>query len=245
MKKVRYKEKNLILVLIPLLVLGILFSMFLVSAVDTPDSVEAVANETKTTGSGQMINISGGYISKLNVSANAQNPHWKAFVGWVHGSFTLDDSSGNTIYDWTMTSIGGEIFATRIDSTIGWSSVECADLTSVENENTILHHTNDEDNISATFDFSGTHNTLVVGGQSMAANSCPTLNTHVSDLEQDSTFEEVILKDTNEYLIFTTILEENSTGFDGSGYDFQMLVPENGSESWSGSIPYYIYVELS
>jgi hypothetical protein len=40
-------------------------------------------------------------------------------------------------------------------------------------------------------------------------------------------------------------MEDAETGFDGVAYDFQMLVPDNGSSGWTGSIPYYVYVEVN
>jgi len=57
-------------------------------------------------------------------------------------------------------------------------------------------------------------------------------------------FEEMVMYDGTS-TVFATILEDQETGYDGTNYDFQMLVPDNGSASWTGAIPYYVYVELS
>jgi len=44
--------------------------------------------------------------------------------------------------------------------------------------------------------------------------------------------------------VYATIMEEDVTGYDGSKYDFQMIVPEDGSPGFSGATAYYIYVEI-
>ena len=45
--------------------------------------------------------------------------------------------------------------------------------------------------------------------------------------------------------VYATIMEQDTIGFDGDRYDFQMIVPENGNQSFSGATAYYIYIELT
>lgn len=221
-----------------------LLSSFTIAAPTGPNGINITANETKATSAAQMINISGGIISKINITASVQNPHWKAFVGWIDGRFTLDDSAGSTIYDWTLSSIGGEVYATRTSSTPDWTNIGCASAAQIEAEDTELVHTG-EDNITSTFTDDSNTETFVVAGTNILAGTCAATNTYVGGTKT-ADFEEVILYDaTNSDIIFTTILEEDVTGYDGNDYDFQMLIPENGSETWSGSTAYYLYVELS
>jgi hypothetical protein len=214
-----------------------------------PDGVSVVvdANETKTSNSAYTLNTSGGYITTINITATTQNQRWKAFVGQVSGTFTLDDSSGSTIYDWSIATVGGEVYATRNSSTPGWTSITCADTDSLEAENALMSHTSADDNITATFDDT-THDEFFVGSVNITVDTCPTLNTYIGNTTQDSSFEEVVLTDGgagSSNLIFATIMEEDLEGFDGSDYDFQMIVPENGAQGFSGQTAYYLYVELS
>ena len=58
------------------------------------DGINITSNETKALTDGKIVNISGGMIAKMNISATMQNPHWKAFVGWIDGAFTLNDATG-------------------------------------------------------------------------------------------------------------------------------------------------------
>jgi hypothetical protein len=67
----------------------------------------------------------GGSFTTLLLNATTQTPRWKAYVGNVSGTFTLRDSSNDTIYDWGTASSGGEVYSSR-DNSIDWSSLLCA-----------------------------------------------------------------------------------------------------------------------
>ena len=236
-------EERLIVFTLLLLCLT-LSSIFVMATPTGPSSINITANETGTTTAAEMVNISGGYISTINITASTQNPHWKAFVGWIDGKFTLDDSSGSTIYDWTLSTVSGEVYATRESTAVEWTTVNCANETHITTEDTALEHTG-EDDINATFSGNNS-NTFVVAGTTIAAQNCSAINTYVDNESQTSTFEEAILYDsTGSDLIFATILEEDEDGFDENDYDFQMIVPENGNETFAGATAYYLYVELS
>ena len=231
-----------------ILLMGILFSILLlgfVLAADPvyPDQVSYGSNETKNASAALLVNVSGGVISNFNLSATIQNPRWKAFVGEVVGQFTLDDSSGSTIYDWTLATITGRVYATRKTTSVTWAGIGCASVGELEAENNAMHLTNRDDNITATFNTTAgaTHDTFNVGSGIISANTCPTLNTRVSDAAQDNFFEEMALHDGTD-IVYATILEEDQTGYDGNNYDFQMIVPEN--ESDAANTLYYLYVEL-
>lgn len=234
-------KKALVLTLIFLTIA--LFSSISTATPTGPSNINITTNETKATTAGQIVNISGGIISKLNITASVQNPHWKAFVGWIDGKFTLDDSGGSTIYDWTLSTVGGEVYATRASSIANWGTISCADAAEITAEDTTLIHTG-EDNITSTFTAGSNTQPFVVAGTAIAATDCYATNTYVNNVSQGASFEEVILHDTSD-IIFATILEEDVTGFDGTAYDFQMIVPENASSTWTSSTAYYLYVELS
>jgi hypothetical protein len=249
MRKKNEKKENKFAKKIILLVGSFLISLFIlgfaICAPVSPDSVNVVSNETMVSGGAHTVNISGGYIATLNISATVQNPHWKAFVGNVTGSFTLDDASGATIYDWTLSSITGRIYATRNSSAVSWSTINCSSAANLTSEGNLMNHTNPSDSINVTFNTSAgaTHDPFYVGSVYIGQSSCPTLNTYNNTGKQDSVFEEIALWDRYS-IIYATILEENVVGFDGNQYDFQMLVPENGISAATAT-PYYIYVEIS
>jgi len=241
------KRKSLAIeIVLVFMIILILFVNAKAADLQGPDSVEVVDNETKGVVSAKMINISGGRIATLNVNATIQNPRWKGFVGNVTGKFTLDDSSGSTLYDWSLTSITGRVYSTRNSTSVTWASINCSNITHLNQENINLNHTNVNDNLNVTFNLTAgaTHNPLWVGGVYLSANTCPTLNTYKSDAAQDVDFEEVALYDRTN-IVYATILEEDVTGFDGGKYDFQMIVPENGLPGFNGATAYYVYIEIN
>ena len=244
MKKQNQKKTTGKILVFTILLFGMLFFSSLTLATPTgPSSINITANETRATTAGQIVNISGGIISKINITASVQNPHWKAFVGWIDGRFTLDDSSGSTIYDWTLSSVGGEVYATRASGVASWATISCADAAEIRAESIVLSQ-DGEDRINTTFTAAANTQTFVVAGTTISAGACSSTNTYVNNATQSTVFEEVILHDTTN-IIFATILEEDEPGYDGSDYDFQMLVPEVALDTWSSSTAYYLYVELS
>jgi hypothetical protein len=244
-QKLQNRQKREWLLIISLSVCILFTAVFTFAA--TPEGTDPIAynwNETKTATSAKMVNISGGYISSFNLSAEVQNSRWKAFVGHVSGSFTLSDASGNEIYDWSMATVSGNIYSTRHSGggDIEWATIYCANSTEVDTEDSYLEHAG-TDNISSTF-VNVSHSQFYAAGINIPADTCPTLNTYVNNNSQDTSFEEMVLADGDGDIVFTTIIENAATGFDGNNYDFQMIVPENGSASWSSATPYYMYVEL-
>lgn len=247
-KKKGQKVKAELFIVLSLVVFFV-FLGYVMADPEGPDDVTVLSNETKSTVGQKEVNISGGRIATLNLTATTQNTRWKGFVGYMVGTFTLDDASGSTLYDWTLASVDGEVFATRNSSTVTWSNIKCANTTILENENVEMNHTNSQDNITATFDDT-THSAFTVAGNSISADSCPTLNTYVNNASQDTSFEEVALWDgindtITANVVYSTILENDVTGFDNNAYDFQMVVPEIGLDTFTGSTAYYVYVELS
>ncbi len=219
-----------------------------------------IENSTKGSTAGLMVNESqgGGYIYTMNITGVSQNSRWKAYVGNVSGKLTLDDSTGSTIYDWTLTTVTtGRLFATRNDATPSWTNVNCtwtftADYDtnnrSIEElENNALSHTSVDDNISATFAIIN-NSQFNVGSITIAENTCYTIHTYVNattyaDKKQTDRFEEVILYDGT-LPIYATLLEQDEEGFDNNTYDFQIILPEDGSSDFASSTAYYFFLEL-
>ena len=185
-----------------------------------------------------------GTITVIILDAFQQDYQWKAYVGNVTGKLTLDDSDGYTIYDWTLSSINGEVYASR-SNTIDWTNIGCASQTVIANEETALGiSSSDVDSINNTFNYTA-HKSFQVGTVSISENSCRSIATYVnSNPQQPSSsadFQEVLLSD-NTHLIYTALINPSTQGFDNGLYDFQMIVAENESSSTGNT--YYFWVEL-
>jgi hypothetical protein len=247
-----------------------LILIYSISVLSLPDgiSVNVLGNTTKTVGAGTKVNLTGnsttapnaagGYIFTINVTGETQNTKWKAFVGNASGKLTLDDALGNTIYDWTLTSTAGRIFATRGSTSVNWSGIGCATLNVTEHENRFMNQTSKDDNITKTFNaFTG--KTITIGTTTIAAGQCRMTNIFLnsSSPNPEDTFEENVLYDLNGTaytvndnfrgnIVYGQSLESQRRGYtNASTYDFQLLLPERGEPSWAGATAYYFYVELA
>jgi len=242
----KYAEYFIIIVLITC---GILFLVFaLIGKVNAanptgPDSIAFNWNSTMGATNPQILNLSGGYIASINITSTSSDVRWKGFVGYATGKFVLADSGGSKIYDWTLNTITGKIYATRNSTYVSWSNINCSNITELYQENNLMNHTNANDNISTTFVL-GTHQLFVAAGNTIYSNTCPTLNTYENNHSQDSRFEEMALNDGYN-MVYTTIIEPtHPNGYNNVSYDFQMIVPENGLATFKGATAYYIYIEL-
>ena len=239
----------------------LLVSLLTAVATAAPNGVTItpLSNTTATPVDGGLINTTGGSITVLSLNGTTQNVRWKAFVGNVSGSLTLNDANNNTIYDWDLTAISGEVYATRFGGTVNWTGINCAPLNATESENINLSHTSPDDNITATFD--GLDNQeIFVGTTRISPNTCQTTNLYQNSTDPSATtdaFEEVVLYDRGNSswdqnqtsfgnIIYTQTLQQDTFGYDNtSTFDFQLIVPEVGLETWTSSTAYYFYIELS
>lgn len=188
----------------------------------------------------------GGTFTTLNINAIQQNYAWKAYLGNITGSLVLDDSNNISIYQWSLSTLTGEILATRNDS-LAWGSLGCASDAVMASENTFLNMASgDGDNINSTFSFSN-HKTFIIAGNTLANSTCPALATYVNLTAQadneTALFQQILINDSNSNLIFVGNLEINQQGYDNSSqFDFQMILPDD--DTASAITTYYFYVEL-
>jgi len=184
-------------------------------------------------------------ITTMLVNAIQQNQHWKAYVGNVTGILTLDNPNNATIYSWDLTTVSGQVYASRFGN-LTWSTVTCADQGLIVSESTFHNMTSSNtDKINSTFNWT-IHKQFNVGTNTIAQNSCNSTTTYVNDTRTipttSSPFQEVLIQDANDYLVYMTSIDDNRYGYDNTTYDFQMIVAE--SDVKGTPTPYYFYVEL-
>ncbi|NOZ80373.1 MAG: hypothetical protein GXP63_01760 [DPANN group archaeon] len=241
------------------LVIGIfLLSLFAIWTVADPvgPTLNYISHSSGSSATGSLADNSshtGGVIAKMNLDVRQQNPHWKAYVGNISGNLVLEDGFNYSIYEWSLTSLQGEVYATRASS-ITWGSLTCANISQLDIEMAAMNHTPSYtlvDNISATFDDdANSHAQFYAGSTNIAANSCDfSTNLYANDTAQSaggSTWEEVVLfQQSNNATVYTSIIDENNYGYaNGSFFDYEILLPEKGEPTFTGATPYYFYVEL-
>lgn len=195
-----------------------------------------------------MRNDSRGSITTLVLSAMQQNQEWKAYVGNVSGGLTLDNPSRATIYSWDLTSVSGQVYASRYNN-ISWASgnIVCASPAVISAESTFNNMSGTEvDRINATFNWT-LHKQFLIGTNTIAQNTCNSTFMNVNDTRQtpsvSSPFQEVLIMDSaNSYMIYMASIDHAQYGYDNTTYDFQMIVAESAVKTTP--TPYYFYVEL-
>ena len=235
------KALNLLILIIILLVLAIYTYADPTGTTITFNSTDAGADSTPANRSDQ-----GGTITTMGLNAIQQNQQWKAYVGNISGSLTLDDSGGSTIYDWALSasSISGEVYVSRADSPV-WTTTNCSNSTTVAAEEATLGISGAAiDSIQNTFNET-THPSFLLAGMNITQNSCNSTATYESDTRPaiaSANFPLVLLHDTTN-IIYATIINQDTTGYDGvNTFDFQLIVPDNPTASIT---TYYFFAEIS
>lgn len=225
-----------------------LFSIILQNVVAIP--VGPVIQFNSTTNStprpATAITTAGGTFTTLVLNTTGQTYRWKAYVGNVSGKLTLADATNKSIFDWSVTSVTGEVYTTRNSSAIDWTTVSCADNTLIGNEDIFMNMTlTAPDTINKTFN-NTIHRSFYVGGIKIQNSTCRAIATYVNGTRQASSenavFQEILLKDGSSNLIYTTLVNASTIGYNNNKYDFQMIVAEN--EYQVSPTTYYLYVEL-
>ncbi len=233
------------LLFLPLL-LALLFSSFAAAA---PTGATIVSNVTETVSPAAAASSTtvGGSFTTLVLNATTQTPRWKAYVGNVSGSVLLRNAANWSIYSWGTATPSGEVYVSRVSS-IDWSSLSCADSSAISAEESVLNHTSSQvDSINNTFNAS-VHRSFYVGTTQISASTCPAIALYVNGTSQESLgenadFQEVLLKDSSNALVYASLINNDQYGYNNETLDFEAIVPED--EYASTPHTYYFWLELS
>ena len=244
---------------IALILLSLLFltsvSAFVVLAIPEGVDTVTIVDSQQRPGGGQVpVQAEGGNITIANIISKRRTTTWQGFAGNISASLTLDDTSNDTFYNWNVTNITGEIYASRNNS-VAFATIKpvFADPCTTDEDLTGLTPT--PDRTSRTFFFGQNTVNFTVGNVEINASSACTAFPFINGSRQfpaTNLFENVILTtdlagdaaDLNGTTIYTGILPENGEtahGFDGLLYNFQIIVPVNES---TGFETYFFYAEI-
>ena len=228
-----------------LLVSAVIF--FLPLAYAQPTGVDIQDNITDSMGVTSPSNRTdeGGTITTLTLDVLQQNIRWKAYVGNLSGVLTLDDSSGQSIFQWQMGAqdLSGEIFVSRSDA-IDWDNIECSNETVIESEQTFLGlGASSVDNINRTFNET-THPELTIGLVTLTQDTCRSQGTYVNNTAQSIASADfpIVLLASDLDVVFATPINSGSDSYNtGEQVDFQIIVPNNPADTTT----YFFYAQIS
>jgi len=91
-----------------------------------PSTLSEFQSTRRTARNPETKEAEAGNITELIIRGETVTQTWHGFVGNVTGTITLDDSSNNTLYNWSLGDPEGEVYATYLH-TINWTTgaVKC------------------------------------------------------------------------------------------------------------------------
>ncbi len=185
-----------------------------------------------------------GNVTELTIVGNSITQSWQGYFGNVSGAIKLTDASGNPMYNWSLASPSGEVFASTANS-ITWASIACFNWATYGAAlETTFNIDDSADGVNETFTGANSHAAFYVGSEEFTAGEC--MSTDIFDSAETSTdgnFEEVLLHDGTT-TVFASLLENDMSGFDSTSHDFEMLVLEDGHAGNVATTPYFFYIEL-
>jgi hypothetical protein len=250
-----------------LLIIIFIFSVFqLIEATPSGASITPGLSERTQSGEASSHSAIAGNITELSIYVgNSGSQSWQGYYGNVSGGLSLGDASNNIMYNWSLTTPSGEVYAST-NSSITWSNLQCFNFSSSgtysdESGNggtTNLYGTNstileaeygfspsDIDGINETF-ATNNHDLFYSSNMEFSSDECRSLQLFNNESQpEDGSFEEVIMYEpSSRSVIFTSILEESKIGFNNKEVDFQMLVPENGHGTDTSTTMYFFFIEI-
>jgi len=261
-------KKIFLIVLTVGLFIALVLHISLVIAVEPfGATVNPLTSERAPQDPAQGIDAVAGNVTPLNIFGYTITQAWQGYFGNVTGVVMLADNNDNVMYNWSVSSPDGEIYASTNQS-INWNYIQCLNFTATgtyadDTGNagaTSLYGTNmtivedifgieidDVDGINETFDLLGTgHDTFYTNNYEFTDGECH--NTQIFSAggwKVNGQFEEALLYEpSTQSIIFTGLLDKDVSGFDGNPYDFEMLVLEDGHKTDTSTTTYYFYVEL-
>jgi hypothetical protein len=262
-------KTTLLFVFLTIISLAVVYGINFVEP-SMPYSMTYMGNASNNYPVGTMQNLTRGYIHTINIYEKQPTFKWIGVVGNITGKFALQDVDGFALYDWSISTVTGEVYATRHAEIPAWESIGCANIANITNEESWLNHTiaysarADEDSLTRTFTSSGANfNPFYVGQdvQIVDEASCYGVNLNRNDTHASigMNWTEVMLTDGTLYdtsrggsqryitkMTYASLIQNRTLGYrNDSSYDFQMLLPQSGLEGQGiGNIAYYFYVEL-
>ena len=223
-----------------------LLSVQLAAATPTGGNITYNSTETVTPASAGTSTTAGGSFTTLVLNATTQTPRWKAYVGNVTGRFTLQNAQNATLYDWGTAYTGGQVYSS-LSGSVDWSSIGCVQNSSLAAAQPALNFsTTAVASINWTFNRT-IHKGFWIGTTHILNDTCRAIATYLNSTNQsvsdNAKFQETLLQDASQSLVYAALIDKATAGFNNQPYDFQMIVPEDPYATLPHT--YYFWVELT
>ncbi|MBN2566458.1 hypothetical protein JXB02_00035 [Candidatus Woesearchaeota archaeon] len=178
----------------------------------------------------------GGTSTQVDLVLLTQTQYWQGYYGSYNATISLKNAAGASLFTWGPAR-SGEVLAAR-SPYIDWEGLGCADAAQVLAENAITG--NRSDAVNETF-ASPNVQAFSLAGIDYAQGQCQHATFLYNATQEAGTYEEVVMHDgTN--AVYVSIVASEGEGFAGAAADFEMIVPEDGSDDVPTT--YYFYAEI-
>ncbi len=211
------------LVLMAAVLLLVYGSMNLVNAAPAGAQITAGSLETGTGTSSDNMTINAGEVQAANIYGKTITAKWAGFYGNISGGISLEDTSGNVFYNWSISDVTGAVVYAANGTVSGWTLLNAS-----EADMPAYVQGTATDSFNNTFTQS--EQFVRPGGQTVD-------NVLYATTYGAGTFKTYALKTTGE-IIFAGKSPGSQAGFNGGTVDYQILVPAQSNTN------YYFYLEL-
>lgn len=211
-------------------------------------NVTEYGNETAPEDPADVHYAYAGNVTEIDIFGYSTTRSWQGYFGNVSGTVQLADSNDYVMYNWSLASPEGEVYATVNGTGIDWNYIQCfnftalgtyaddtaqAGATSLAGMNLTqlearygINYT-DVDGVDETFDLDGslpnndgTHDLFYTNNRYFSDGECLSANIFDDTFDGvDNHFEEVLLYEpVSTAVIFTALLEEADT----AGFDTEL-----------------------
>lgn len=194
------------------------------------ESFEGRYNDTSVS---ENASIHSGNSSQLNLTMQRNSYRWAGIFGNVTGTLVIGDADRNALYQWNAQ--GNLVYATQ--GVPDWTNLSDAQTADVTSAFPYLDEPNSSDRYELTF----TGATENIGSRIFSLTS-----DYATATSTGSTVWKTysIMDSTNIIFVGRVNRSETRESFRGGTIDFQMIVPEDGSEGDATPTTYNLYVEL-
>lgn len=231
-------------------------------------NITALGTERAIADPATSISAYAGNVTEVNIFGYSTTQTWQGYFGNVTGTIQLADAADHAMYNWSVASPQGEVYAST-NSTVFWTHMECFNFTATGTRadddaqagKTSLYGTNlsqfeesfgvsssSVDGLDETFSYigPGTHNKFFSNSLEFSEGQCQSTRIYDSTgTGVDNHFEEILLYEPRSTsVVFASLLNNNLLGFDGREHDFEMMVADNGHGTDISPTNYYFFVEL-
>ena len=170
----------------------------------------------------------GGNITEVTVGVSLQTNKWQGYYGTITSGFSLKNSGGTSMYDWSGTTVAGEVYATQ-DSDVTaaeWAALE--GKTGANVDTAFIFTGTDADSAANTFNLEPAAN-VTVGNNNVTAVNDSEVKT--KNNAGTAIWETIALGPLSvaagEYskMVFAGVIIDGGNAYDNSAKDFQMIVP--------------------